>query len=253
MLGYGMVSFTAYAASYWGAPHAERVFGIAKSELGWLVGAPAALAGFLGVILGGRVADGLQARFGNGRVMVILFGLLAPVVPVWIAYTTASWPTFVVTSFLGVMFSSSALGAAAATTQSLVLPRMRGTATATFFLATTLVGLALGPFMAGYVSATNGDDLGLGVLSTLVAAPIGTLLLIAALKLVPQALHSLREAGDRGRGSARLGFEFGCWSFQHPASDPCAAVASGIRAVIVGRGVEHDCGAVSIEDRCLDR
>jgi MFS family permease len=193
MLGYGMISFTAYAASYWGAPHAERVFGIAKTELGWLVGAPGALAGFIGVILGGRVADALQARFANGRVMVILFGLLAPVVPVWIAYTTTSWPTFVVTSFLGLMFSSSALGAAAATTQSLVLPRMRGTATATFFLATTLVGLALGPFMAGYVSATNGDDLGLGVLSTLVAAPIGAVLLIAALKLVPQALHSLRD------------------------------------------------------------
>ncbi|MEN9717939.1 MAG: hypothetical protein RIQ99_817, partial [Pseudomonadota bacterium] len=29
-LGYGMVSFTAYAASYWGAPYAERTFGIAK-------------------------------------------------------------------------------------------------------------------------------------------------------------------------------------------------------------------------------
>jgi hypothetical protein len=47
--------------------------------------------------------------------------------------------------------------------------------------------------MAGYVSATNGDDLSLGVLSTLVAAPFGLVLLIAALKLVPEAAASVVE------------------------------------------------------------
>ena len=70
---------------------------------------------------------------------------------------------------------------------------MRGMATATFFLSTTLIGLGLGPFMAGYVSATNSDDLSLGVLSTLVAAPFGLVLLIAALKLVPEAAASVVE------------------------------------------------------------
>ncbi|HAD18072.1 MAG TPA: MFS transporter, partial [Erythrobacter sp.] len=94
----------------------------------------------------------------------------------------------------------SALGAAAASSQALVLPRMRGLATATFFLATTLIGLGLGPFMAGYVSANNGDDLSLGVLSTFVAAPFGFILLVAALKLVPQAAATVveraRDAGE---------------------------------------------------------
>ena len=96
--------------------------------------------------------------------------------------------------------NASALGAAAASSQALVLPRMRGLATATFFLATTLIGLGLGPFMAGYVSATNGDDLSLGVLSTFVAAPFGFILLVTALKLVPQAAATVveraRDAGE---------------------------------------------------------
>ena len=87
----------------------------------------------------------------------------------------------------------AALGAAAATSQSLVLPRMRGVATATFFLATTLVGLGIGPFMAGYVSATNGDSLSLGVLSTLVMVPVGIILLLAAIRLVPAASASVLE------------------------------------------------------------
>ena len=193
VLGYGTVAFTAYAASYWGAPYAERALGVAKTDLGWFLGAPAAVAGFLGVILGGRVADFLLERRPDGRVWVILFGLLTPLPPMWLAYTTDNVTLFYIGAFLAQMFSASALGAAAASSQALVLPRMRGLATATFFLATTLIGLGLGPFMAGYVSATNGDDLSLGVLSTLIAAPFGLVLLIAALKLVPQAAASVVE------------------------------------------------------------
>lgn len=193
VLGYGMSSFIAYSASYWAAPYAERVFGIAKSDLGWTIGAPGAVAGFLGVITGGWAADRLHRRFAGGRVMVVLFCLVAPVVPFIAAYTADDFTQFAVLSFVAVIFSSSGLGAAAAASQALVLPRMRGTATATFFLATSLVGLALGPFMAGYVSATHGDDLALGVLSTLIAVPIGTVLLLVAIKLVPVAATSVRQ------------------------------------------------------------
>jgi MFS family permease len=192
VLGYGMVAFTAYAASYWAAPYAERALGASKTEVGWLLGAPAALAGFLGVIIGGRIADYLLERMQTGRVIVILFGLVAAVPPIWIAYNTESKTVFYVASFLAQMFSASALGAAAASSQALVLPRMRGMATAIFFLATTLVGLGIGPFLAGYVSTTT-QSLSTGMLSTLVGAPIGLVILLAALKLVPLANQSVLE------------------------------------------------------------
>lgn len=193
-LGYGMVAFTSYASSYWAAPYAERVFAIGKGDLGWFIGAPGALAGFLGVIIGGRVADYLHLRKTAGRVYVTLFGLIAPVLPLVLAYRTDSFGIFVLAAFVAQACSSSALGAAAAASQSLVLPRMRGTATATFFLATTLVGLALGPFMAGYVSARNDSDLAVGVLSTLVAVPIGIILLVTAIRHTPQAQANLANA-----------------------------------------------------------
>ena len=193
VLGYGTVAFTAYAASYWGAPYAERALGVDKTDLGWFLGAPAAVAGFLGVIIGGRLADFLLERRPEGRVWVILFGLITPLPAMWLAYTTDDVVLFYIGAFLAQMLSAAALGAAAASSQALVLPRMRGLATATFFLSTTLIGLGLGPFMAGYVSATNGDDLSFGVLSTLIAAPFGFVLLIAALRLVPQAAASVVE------------------------------------------------------------
>jgi len=191
ILGYGTVAFMAYAASYWGAPYAERVFEIPKDELGFFLGGGGAAGGFLGVILGGRMADYLFQRFPSGRIWVILFGLLSPIPFAIVQYTTDSVLLFYMLNIVVAGFAASALGAAAASSQALVLPRMRGMATATFFLATTLVGLALGPYMAGYVSALNDDDLSAGVLSTLWITPFGLIALVAAIKLVPGAMASV--------------------------------------------------------------
>lgn len=203
VLGYGTVAFVAYSAAYWGAPYAERALGADKSDLGWFLGAPSAVAGFLGVIGGGRVADFLLERRPTGRVWVIMFGLLSSVPPLVLAYNTSSLAVFYIASFFAQMTSASALGAAAASSQALVLPRMRGLATAIFFLSTTLIGLGIGPFMAGYVSAISGDDLTLGIMSTLVVVPIGFVLLLAALRLVPAASASVveraRAAGEELR------------------------------------------------------
>jgi hypothetical protein len=62
IMGYGCVAFGSYATSYWAAPYAERAFAIPKTEIGWLIGGPGAMAGFLGVILGGRMADDHTVR-----------------------------------------------------------------------------------------------------------------------------------------------------------------------------------------------
>ena len=183
----------AYSASYWGAPYAERVFDVSKAELGFWLGGGGAVGGFLGVILGGRMADFLFTRMESGRVWVILFGLVSPIPFALVQYTTESFALFIVLNVIVGALAASALGAAAASSQALVLPRMRGTATATFFLATTLVGLALGPYTAGYVSAQNDGDLSAGVLSTLWITPIGLALLIAAIRMVPKANQTVLE------------------------------------------------------------
>ncbi len=199
ILGYGMVAFASYSVTFWAAPYAIRELGEAPSTVGWWIGGPGALGGFLGVIAGGRIADRLRERNPSGRILVVLFGVLAPVIPLIIAFTTDDATIFYILNFLLSLFASSALGAAAATSQDLVLPRMRGTATATFFLSTTLIGLALGPYMAGQVSTATGS-LSTGVLSLLVAAPVGSVLLFFAYRLVPRAettvIERARAAGE---------------------------------------------------------
>jgi MFS family permease len=186
-LGYGLIAFNAYAVSFWAAPYAERVLGVTKVEAAWWVGAPGAAAGFIGVILGGAVADRLRQTNPAGRVLVILFGASAPIIPYIIMFTTDNATLFFTLHFVCGVFASSALGGTAATSQDLVLPRMRGVATATMFIATTLVGLSLGPYLAGFVSSISGDNLSMGMLALLAAAPVAITLLIVAYRTVPEA------------------------------------------------------------------
>jgi hypothetical protein len=196
VLAYAVVCFVGYTVTYWAAPYGERTFGLTKVELGWLLGAPAALGGFLGVIGGGWLADRLQRRFASGRLTVVAIGLAAPVPLALVGYRTADPDVFVVCSFLLQLVTSSALGASAAASQALVLPRMRGTATAIFFLGTTLIGLAFGPFTAGLVSEASGS-LGLGVIATLALVPLGLAALATAMRFYPEALASRIQRAAR--------------------------------------------------------
>lgn len=199
-LGYGLVSFGAYALALWSAPYAETVLKLPKDELAFVLGGCGAASGFLGVILGGRMSDWLRQRNPSGRILVVMFGILAPILPIWIGFTTERAVLFYVMNFLAGMFAATALGAAAATTQDLVLPRMRGTATASFFLATTLVGLGLGPYMVGAVSDLSGS-LRIGVLSLIGVAPISLALLIYAYRALPQAEATIAQRAAAASGS----------------------------------------------------
>ena len=200
VLGYGLIAFTAYAVSFWAAPYAMRELGASPATAGLLIGGSGALGGFIGVVAGGRFADRLKRTNPSGRILVLLTGAIAPLVPLAVAFTTDSLALFYALQLPMTALSSCALGAAAATTQDLVLPRMRGAATATFFIGTTLIGLALGPYIAGRVSLATGD-LGTGVLSLLGAAPISIAAILILYRILPAAEGSVVERA-RAAGEA---------------------------------------------------
>jgi MFS family permease len=192
VVGYGLIAFTAYAVSFWSLPYVERVFHASKATAGLIIGGSGAAGGFLGVIIGGRLADHLRKTNPAGRLIVALMGAILPAALLAISFTTANLTLYYALQLPMTALSSLALGASAATTQDLVLPRMRGAATATFFIGTTLIGLALGPYMAGRVSAWSGS-LSTGVLSLLLVAPISIICLLIAYRTLPRAEASLLE------------------------------------------------------------
>ncbi|MCU6455400.1 MFS transporter [Sphingomonas sp. A2-49] len=200
VVAYGLNAFLSYASSFWAAPYVMRELAETPARAGLFLGSSGALSGFLGLTIGGVVADRLRRADPAGRLIVVIFGATVPVPFLIGAFTASSVWVFYPCIFLAGLTASGALGSAAATTQDLVLPRMRGTATATFFIGTTLMGLAMGPYLAGRISTLSGS-LSVGMLSLLAVMPITLGCAIAAYRLVPKAEAS-REARARAAGEA---------------------------------------------------
>ena len=138
ILGCGMVAFMSYAASF--AAPTRSDLGEAPSTAGWWIGGPGAVAGFLGVILGDRLADLLRERLPAGRLVVVAFGLAAASPFLYLMFTTQNPTLFYIAAFMQSLFdirlwrrSGDCAGSGSPA---------HAWATATFFLATTLVGLA---------------------------------------------------------------------------------------------------------------
>lgn len=201
VVAYGLNAFISYSVSFWASPHALRDLGGDPASAGLIIGAAGAAGGFLGVTLGGAIADRLRRRLPSGRLIVVMFGAVAPAPVIITAFTTKDVGLFYALLLPAQALASCALGAAAATTQDLVLPRMRGTATATFFIGTTLLGLAMGPYLAGRISTLSGD-LPTGVLTLLLTVPVTLAAGIAAYRLVPRA-EANREAWAAQAEAAR--------------------------------------------------
>jgi MFS family permease len=160
-VAFGSISFMTYAIAVWAPPYAIRTFygtpaapahfmgGSAVEEVATILGWGAAIAAAIGVILGGVLSDLWRRRDPRGRIFINMLAVILPAPAVWIMFTTSDLTTFYIASPFAQLFGSMWVGAAVATLQDVVLPRMRATAGATYVLGTTMVGLALGPYFAG--------------------------------------------------------------------------------------------------------
>src|SRR3546814_17435243 len=123
-----------YASSAFAPVYALEVLGEDAGTVGFWVGGLGALAGFLGVILGGRMSDWLRQRNEAGRILVVIFGLLAPIAPIVVAFTPRSAPgsadfiRFTAFAPPAGLPAYSSLAPAHAVRPALVIPRAPGTA-----------------------------------------------------------------------------------------------------------------------------
>jgi MFS family permease len=164
-MAFGSISFVTYAVSFWGPPYVLRTFypdptgpatfiaGMtAAEEVAFIMGWGAAISAAIGVIMGGIIADLWRRRDPRGRIFVNMMSVVLAAPITWFIFTTGSLGTFYLVFPIAHMFGAMWVGAAVATLQDLVLPRMRATAGATYILGTTMIGLALGPYFAGKVA-----------------------------------------------------------------------------------------------------
>ncbi len=156
-LGFSFLAFHGYGIGFWTAPFFVRFHGVDERQAGLVLGAIAAVGGWLGITLGGVLADFWRRSSPCGRLYVAMLAAVLPVPIVLLLLTTTDRTLAYALTFPSSVCSSLWIGPAASTVQDLVLPRMRGSATAAYLLLVTFIGLALGPYAIGLASVWIGD------------------------------------------------------------------------------------------------
>lgn len=192
----GLMSYISYGLSPFIFLYAKHRFGVG-AEGGLTLGLLTAIGGGLGASLGGVMGDWLRKYHPGGRVLVMIFAALGSAVTIYGSYSVNSLSAFYAFAGINMFLHIMWLGPCAASVQDLVLPRMRGTATAVFFLGTTILGLGLGPYLVGLVSDVTGD-LRFALMGTLAVMPLILAAMGVALRRVPELEASLM---DRARAA----------------------------------------------------
>ncbi|NWG47093.1 MAG: MFS transporter [Alphaproteobacteria bacterium] len=201
VIGFACISFVTYGTGFWAVPYLIRAHGVSASEVGLYAGLGAAIGGFIGVSLGGILADMLMHRIRAARHVVgmVAFALALPV-GIGILYAD-TMPLAYTLMFLFSVFSPMWIGPATAATLDLVLPRMRAVANAISIFMNTLIGLALGPYAIGRIS----DGFIAGGMapadSLRYAMMLGMIMLVLAIAILVFAVRHLD--GDMARKNGR--------------------------------------------------
>ena len=204
--GISTIPFVTYGAGYWGLPYILRAFDVSVTEVGAFLGLGAAIAGLIGVSLGGILGDFAMRYTANARIWVglvpVVFGTPAAV---YMVTTDSIWVAYVCSFLLNMLFPMW-IGPAASTINDMVMPRMRARASAFYIMMLTFVGLALGPYFIGRMSdsltarMSDADALSYAILFSLLIFVATVVLLFFASRCVPEAtanrLERARAAGE---------------------------------------------------------
>jgi MFS family permease len=156
-LAFSFLAFIGYSIGFWVPPFFVRFHHVNEREAGLVLGAISAVGGWLGITLGGVASDAWRRVSPCGRLYVAMLTAVVPI-PIAVALLTTTNTTLAYALvFPSSIFSSMWIGPGASTVQDLVLPRMRGAATAAYLLVVTFIGLALGPYTVGFLSVVLGD------------------------------------------------------------------------------------------------
>jgi predicted MFS family arabinose efflux permease len=182
MLSGALHNFTLYAISSFLSPFLMRYHGISLGEAGLVSMMVYGFGGGLGLIVGGMAADAAVRRRADGRMLVAAAAILASVPLLFLAISRGRGDTagFAMLAGASIVLMYVYYPAVYAGIQDVVVPHLRGTAMALYFMAMYVLGASLGPLATGLLSdrLTERAARAAGVVQT-----------------TPQALEPFRAAG----------------------------------------------------------
>ncbi len=194
-----LISYGSYSVGAWIFIYAFRTLHATPGAAGIALGVGGAIGGLIGTSSGGIVGDAWRKRDPIGRLKVSLLASIIPLPIMIYGFSTTSLTVFYVCYAFYGLVGTFYLGGITSTMQDLVLPRMRGTAGAMFFMGSTLIGLGNGPYVVGLISDVTGD-LRFAILCSFAGAPVVWLCIALAMRWLPTAeasrVERARAAGE---------------------------------------------------------
>jgi MFS transporter, Spinster family, sphingosine-1-phosphate transporter len=158
--------FTIGSAQTWISTYLVRAFGLSVAKAGTYSGLTLLIGSLVGTLIGGWLADFLQRRFPQGRMLVATFAFLVGAPITLVALTMHSLGPFLGFFILAILCLSLSLGPLNAILQDIIAPAIRSTATGLVLLMAHLLGDASSPLLVGVIA----DHISLGN-ALLVTAP----------------------------------------------------------------------------------
>lgn len=181
------------AAQFWIPTYLAKAFQLTAAQAGTISGSVLAGSSLVGTLIGGWVADSLQHRLPQGRMLVSTVAFLAGAPLTLLALSLHTLIPFVITFILAIICLSLCLGPLNAILQDIITPVMRATGVGLVMLVAHLLGDAASPSVIGLLA----DNFSLGT-ALLVTAPlclfIAGLVCLLGLKTVANDMQAMQAA-----------------------------------------------------------
>ncbi len=151
------------------------------------------------MLFGGWVSDKWRARDLRAPMGMAAISLLGSVPCILVMLLVRDYQVFLGALFCLGFVSAIWSPSTSALIQDLVLPRMRGSAAASYSLVAIVISSGTGPYWAGKVSTLTGS-LTAGLLSMLPLLPIALVLLWLAARRLPHETAAARRARAEAAG-----------------------------------------------------
>jgi len=200
-LGFALLAFSGYGSGAWTPAFLQRVHGMSIADSGIALGWIMAIAGTLGIVFGGWLADFLAARGRSDATMRV--GLIAALVwiPAGVLYPLVGSRSLALALMVPALFTSGMpWGAAAAAVQEMTPGPMRAQATAVYLFVINLIGLGIGPSAVAFLTErVFRDDAAVGRS----LAWVGTAAHVLAAAVLVSGLRSFVRARERSVTASR--------------------------------------------------
>jgi predicted MFS family arabinose efflux permease len=147
-----MTSFVAYGNGNFYPSYLMRTHGFTVAEVGFALGLVSGVAGAIGTLMGGYLADRWGQDDKRWYVWIPIIGNCLAIVPMTFAILSDNATLVLLVLFPANILNSLYLGPSIAMCQSLVSPAMRAMASAVLFFILNMIGLGLGPVIVGILS-----------------------------------------------------------------------------------------------------